>query len=228
MSDLGIDEMVSDSGDDRQKPVIGNSGDSLRLLMVVPDEPQMGNERPKVMPARERLDVDQKALERSFLFNVGINFKSQFLKIARLQRRLRRHDQNALVAQQLVGIRRSPEQIVAAAIREHVDAIGLSLLSGAHRTLFKRVIDLLKEKNAEEVMVLGGGPIHPNDIMYLQEIGVKAIFTPGASAETILAAIHRLFLESECATVGRTGAKRLDHVPGQARLQSSSEAEVSR
>ena len=102
------------------------------------------------------------------------------------------------------GIRRSPEQIVAAAIREHVDAIGLSLLSGAHRTLFKRVIDLLKEKNAEEVMVLGGGPIHPNDIMYLQEIGVKAIFTPGASAETILAAIHRLFMERECATVGRT------------------------
>ena len=56
---------------------------------------------------------------------------------------------------------------------------GLSLLSGAHRVLFKRVIDLLEEHGAEDIMVFGGGTIHENDIPYLKEIGVKAIFTPG-------------------------------------------------
>lgn len=91
------------------------------------------------------------------------------------------------------GIRRSPEQIVSTAIAEHVDAIGLSLLSGAHRVLFKRVIDLLEERGAEDILVFGGGTIHEDDIPYLSEIGVKAIFTPGTSAETILTTIEGLF-----------------------------------
>ena len=103
------------------------------------------------------------------------------------------------------GIRRSPEQIVAMAIDKDVDAIGLSLLSGAHRVLFKRVIDLLKEKGAKDVLVVGGGTIHESDIPYLKEIGVKAIFTPGASSASILSTVERLFDERECAAAGPRG-----------------------
>ncbi len=88
------------------------------------------------------------------------------------------------------GIRRSPEQIVDAAIREGVDAIGLSLLSGAHRVLFKRVIDLLKERGVENIMVIGGGTIPEKDIPYLEKIGVRAVFTPGTPAKSILSTIE--------------------------------------
>jgi methylmalonyl-CoA mutase, C-terminal domain len=91
------------------------------------------------------------------------------------------------------GIRRSPEEIVGAAIREGVDAIGLSVLSGAHRVLFQRVIDLLDEQNAGDIMVFGGGTIPEDDIPYLEGIGVRAVFTPGASAASILSTIERLF-----------------------------------
>jgi methylmalonyl-CoA mutase C-terminal domain/subunit len=90
------------------------------------------------------------------------------------------------------GIRRSPEQIVEAAIQEDVAAIGLSLLSGAHNTLFKRVMDLLREKGAADIIVFGGGTIPPDDVQYLKEIGVRAIFTPGASARTISETVRGL------------------------------------
>jgi methylmalonyl-CoA mutase, C-terminal domain len=91
------------------------------------------------------------------------------------------------------GIRRSPEQIVETAIQEHVDAIGLSLLSGAHRVLFRRVLDLLEEHGAGDIMVFGGGTIPEDDIPDLEAIGVQAIFTPGTPAEEILSTIERLF-----------------------------------
>ena len=91
------------------------------------------------------------------------------------------------------GIRCSPEEIVEAAIREDVDAVGLSLLSGAHRILFKRVIDLLAERGAGHIVVFGGGTIPEKDIPYLKEIGVREIFTPGTSAETILRTIAQMF-----------------------------------
>ncbi|MBG0764734.1 MAG: cobalamin B12-binding domain-containing protein [Tissierellales bacterium] len=77
------------------------------------------------------------------------------------------------------GLRQSPEQIVAAAIQEDVDVIGMSILSGAHNHLFPKVIKLLKEQNAEDIMVIGGGVIPEEDIPGLKEMGVKAIFTPG-------------------------------------------------
>jgi len=91
------------------------------------------------------------------------------------------------------GIRRGPDEIVTAAIREGVDAIGLSLLSGAHKVLFKRVIDLLEERGAGDVMVFGGGTIPESDVPYLKEIGVRAIFTPGASAKSILSSVEQMF-----------------------------------
>lgn len=100
------------------------------------------------------------------------------------------------------GIRRSPEQIVAAAIQEDVAAIGLSLLSGAHNVLFKRVVDLLREKGASDIVVFGGGTIPEKDIPHLEEIGVRAVFTPGTSAERIVSTIEGLLKEKACAAVG--------------------------
>jgi methylmalonyl-CoA mutase, C-terminal domain len=85
------------------------------------------------------------------------------------------------------GLHQTPEQIVAAAIQEDVDAVGLSILSGAHMTLFRRVIDLLKERGAEDIVVFGGGIIPEADIAELQAMGVARIFTPGAPTTDIVA-----------------------------------------
>lgn len=84
------------------------------------------------------------------------------------------------------GIRRSPEQIVQAAIQEDVAGIGLSLLSGAHNVLFKKVIELLKARGADDIVVFGGGTIPPKDIPGLQAMGVAAVFTPGTPAKVIV------------------------------------------
>jgi methylmalonyl-CoA mutase, C-terminal domain len=85
------------------------------------------------------------------------------------------------------GLHQSPEQIVAAAIQEDVDAIGLSSLAGAHDYLFPKVIDLLREKGAEDIVVFGGGIIPEEDFPALMQVGMKAIFPPGT---TIDQAIH--------------------------------------
>jgi len=77
------------------------------------------------------------------------------------------------------GLHQSPEQIVAAAIQEDVDGIGLSSLAGAHDYLFPKVIELLKEKGAEDIAVFGGGIIPEEDIPVLTQTGVRAVFTPG-------------------------------------------------
>ncbi len=84
------------------------------------------------------------------------------------------------------GLHHTPEQIVATALQEDVDAIGLSVLSGAHNYLFKRLLELLKENGAGEVVVFGGGIIPPDDIESLQSIGVKRLFTPGTSTQEIV------------------------------------------
>jgi methylmalonyl-CoA mutase C-terminal domain/subunit len=81
------------------------------------------------------------------------------------------------------GLHQTPEQIVAAAIQEDVDGIGLSILSGAHDYIFPEVIKLLKEKGAEDIVVFGGGIVPEDDISSLTETGVKAIFTPGTPIE---------------------------------------------
>lgn len=83
------------------------------------------------------------------------------------------------------GLRQTPEQIVSAAIQEDVDAVSMSILSGAHNTLFPRVIELLKEKGAPDIPVFGGGIIPEEDIPGLLSAGVKQIFTPGTSTAAI-------------------------------------------
>jgi methylmalonyl-CoA mutase C-terminal domain/subunit len=84
------------------------------------------------------------------------------------------------------GLHQTPEQIVAAALQEDADAVGLSVLSGAHMTLFARVVELLKEKDAEDVVVFGGGIIPEADIAELERLGVRKVFTPGASMREIV------------------------------------------
>lgn len=78
------------------------------------------------------------------------------------------------------GLHQTPEQVVSTAIQEDVDAVGLSILSGAHKTLFARVIELLKERGAEDIVVFGGGIIPDDDLPRLKAVGVRALFRPGA------------------------------------------------
>lgn len=92
------------------------------------------------------------------------------------------------------GIRRSPEQIVDAAIQEDVAAVGLSLLSGAHNVLFKKVIDLLRERGAGDILVFGGGTIPAKDHPGLLAMGVSAVFTPGTPAKVIVETLNAKLL----------------------------------
>ncbi|MDD4355854.1 MAG: cobalamin B12-binding domain-containing protein [Smithellaceae bacterium] len=84
------------------------------------------------------------------------------------------------------GCHQTPEQIAATAIQEDVDLVGLSCLSGAHRVLFPRVVQILREKNASDITVIGGGIIPDQDFQMLYDAGLKAIFTPGASLDSIV------------------------------------------
>ncbi|KUG24810.1 b12 binding domain of methylmalonyl-coa mutase [hydrocarbon metagenome] len=83
------------------------------------------------------------------------------------------------------GLRQTPEMIVEAAIQEDVDAIGISLLSGAHMTIFPRVLELMKEKGVDDVLLFGGGIIPEEDIKKLKEMGVGELYTPGANTQEI-------------------------------------------
>ena len=84
------------------------------------------------------------------------------------------------------GLHQTPEMIVNAAIQEDVDAVGLSIMSGAHMTLMPRIVELLKAGKAEDIMVFGGGIIPEDDITELKKLGVAEIFTPGASTQVII------------------------------------------
>ena len=84
------------------------------------------------------------------------------------------------------GLRQTPEQIVNAVVQEDVDALLLSILSGAHNTLFPRIMDLLKEKGMGNILVLGGGVIPQEDIPQLKQLGIKEIFGPGTKTQTII------------------------------------------
>jgi len=84
------------------------------------------------------------------------------------------------------GLRQTPEQIVETALQEDVDIVGLSILSGAHMTLFPRIMDLMKEKGLDDVIVIAGGIIPPEDVPALKKIGIKEVFGPGASLEKIV------------------------------------------
>jgi methylmalonyl-CoA mutase C-terminal domain/subunit len=84
------------------------------------------------------------------------------------------------------GLRQTPEQIVETALQEDVDVIGLSILSGAHKALFPRIMVLLKQKGLKDVMVFAGGIIPEEDIREIKKMGIKEVFGPGTTTETIV------------------------------------------
>jgi methylmalonyl-CoA mutase C-terminal domain/subunit len=84
------------------------------------------------------------------------------------------------------GIRQTPEAIINTALQEDVDFLGLSLLSGAHNELFPKIVQLLREKGGESIVVFGGGIIPPDDVEYLKEQGVRAVFTPGTPIRDVI------------------------------------------
>ncbi|MEO6796233.1 MAG: cobalamin B12-binding domain-containing protein [Candidatus Dormibacter sp.] len=91
------------------------------------------------------------------------------------------------------GLRQTPEMVIEAAIQEDVDAIGISLHSGAHMTLIPRVLELLKERKATDIIVFGGGIIPDDDAAALKRMGVAEIFGPGTSLQTIVEFVNRGF-----------------------------------
>ena len=84
------------------------------------------------------------------------------------------------------GLRQTPEMIVEAAIQEDVDAIGISILSGAHMTLFPKILNLMKEKDVDDILLFGGGIIPEDDLHKLKDLGVGELFTPGTSTTEII------------------------------------------
>jgi len=89
------------------------------------------------------------------------------------------------------GLRQTPEQIVAAAIQEDVDVVGLSILSGAHNVLFPEILKGLKERGGEDILVLAGGIIPEKDIPQLKALGIREIFLPGTSTQTLVEFIRK-------------------------------------
>ena len=84
------------------------------------------------------------------------------------------------------GLHQTPEQIVETVVQEDADAVGLSVLSGAHMTLFAKVVDLLKQRDASDIVVFGGGIIPDDDLPELERLGVSKVFTPGATTTEIV------------------------------------------
>jgi methylmalonyl-CoA mutase C-terminal domain/subunit len=98
------------------------------------------------------------------------------------------------------GLRQTPEQVVAAAIQEDVDVVGLSILSGAHNALFPEILKLLKERGGEDILVVAGGIIPEKDITPLKRMGIREIFLPGTSTQTLVDFIR----EAAAEKVGRS------------------------
>lgn len=131
------------------------------------------------------------------------------------------HDRGALVIAQGLrdegmeviysGLRQTPEQIVATAIQEDVDCIGLSILSGAHNVLFPEIIRLLKEQDASDILVIGGGIIPDEDIPYLKQQGIKGIFTSGTPIAEIATFIKDNVGKSESSN-SESYINKIDHL----------------
>ncbi|OEF95544.1 methylmalonyl-CoA epimerase [Vulcanibacillus modesticaldus] len=135
------------------------------------------------------------------------------------------HDRGALIIAQglrdegmeviYTGLRQTPDQIVSTAIQEDVDCIGLSILSGAHNELFPEVTRLLKENGAEDILVIGGGVIPEDDIPYLKEQGVKAVFTPGTPIAEIVKFIKENVVNETMDSFEKKinkSLKKIDHI----------------
>ncbi|WP_412541577.1 cobalamin B12-binding domain-containing protein [Longispora sp. K20-0274] len=94
------------------------------------------------------------------------------------------------------GLHQTPEQIVETAIQEDADVVGLSVLSGAHMTLFAKVLELLRERGADDIVVFGGGIVPDDDLPELERLGVAKIFTPGATTTSIVEWVQERFAQT--------------------------------
>jgi methylmalonyl-CoA mutase C-terminal domain/subunit len=134
-------------------------------------------------------------LIQSILSSGGIMGKDKIIRVMVAKPGLDGHDRGAKVISRALrdagmeviytGLRQTPEQIVTAALQEDVDALLLSILSGAHNHLFPKVMQLLKEKGGADILVIGGGVIPQDDIPGLKNAGIKEVFGPGTSTEMI-------------------------------------------
>src|ERR1700730_999809 len=148
------------------------------------------------MPRSARFATCTALNSASILTQVGSNVAEKRLRILVAKPGLDGHDRGAkIIARALrdggfeviyTGLHQTPEMIAEAAVQEDVDAVGLSILSGAHMTLFPEVMRLLKERGADDIALFGGGIIPEDDARKLREMGVKEVFTPGASTEDIV------------------------------------------
>ena len=141
--------------------------------------------RPQVRAATERCaqtgrTVRMSARTRVVIAKPGLDGHDRGVKI--VARALRDAGMEVIYT----GLHQTPEQIVETAIQEDADAVGLSVLSGAHMTLFRKVIELLAERGADDILVFGGGIIPDDDLPELERLGVKKIFTPGATTQSIV------------------------------------------
>jgi methylmalonyl-CoA mutase, C-terminal domain len=114
------------------------------------------------------------------------------------------------------GLHQTPEMIVNAAIQEDVDVVGVSILSGAHMTVFPKIMELLKEREVEDIVVLGGGVIQEDDVPKLKAIGVREIFNAEASTQDLITGIERIVAE-----YGRDRARRASASSAQAEAAQS-------
>lgn len=124
--------------------------------------------------------TQEKARLRLLIGKVGLDGHDRGAKI--IARALRDAGHEVIYT----GLHRTPDQVVDTAVQEDVDAIGLSILSGAHMTLFPKVIQLLRTHEADDIAVFGGGIVPDEDLAPLQAAGVKAIFRPGTSTEDLV------------------------------------------
>jgi methylmalonyl-CoA mutase C-terminal domain/subunit len=131
------------------------------------------------MPA-ERLKNGRSRTKRVLIAKVGLDGHDRGVKV--VARALR----DAGIEVIYLGLHNTPEEVVDAAIQEDVDAIGLSILSAAHLTLFKKVMKLLQKEGGSDIPVFGGGIIPDEDIFQLKKLGVRKVFTPGTSIDEIV------------------------------------------
>ena len=115
------------------------------------------------------------------------------------------------------GLHQTPEMIVNAAIQEDVDVVGVSILSGAHMTVFPKIMDLLKERDVEDIVVLGGGVIQEADIPKLKAIGVREVFNAEASTQDLIDGIERIVAEYGRDRTRRASASSAQAAAAQAR-----------
>jgi methylmalonyl-CoA mutase C-terminal domain/subunit len=134
--------------------------------------------------------VDQdKEMIRVLIAKVGLDGHDRGVKI--VARCLRDAGMDVIYT----GLHRTPEEVVAAAVQEDVDVLGVSILSGAHMTVFPAILKLLRERKADDIMVIGGGVMPDEDVAALREMGVREILLQDTPPETIVSTVRRLVAE---------------------------------